>query len=54
MSEPQSTTSAESMCEIIGCSSPATTTRWLIDEERHIQVCWKHADGEEEADRAET
>jgi hypothetical protein len=34
------------MCEIIGCSSPATTTRYLIDQDRHLQVCWKHAEGE--------
>ena len=33
------------MCEILGCSSPSTTTRWSIDENRQLEVCWKHAEG---------
>jgi hypothetical protein len=53
MGETQSDFSAGSMCEITGCSSAATTTRWLIDEERHLAVCWKHAESPEEPDKAD-
>jgi hypothetical protein len=41
------------MCEIIGCSSPATTTRWSVDEDRQLHVCWKHADEEAGADQTD-
>lgn len=49
MSEGQVQESAASMCEIIGCSSPSTTTRWVMTEKdgrRQIEVCWKHAEGD--------
>lgn len=38
-----------SMCEIVGCTSPAVATRWFIDEERHLEVCYKHAEEGEPA-----
>jgi hypothetical protein len=50
MSDSQSNPSAASMCEIIGCTSPAVATRWSMDENRHLQVCYKHS---EEAEKAE-
>jgi hypothetical protein len=46
MSEEQQSVSEASICEIVGCSSPATTTRWIIDENRQLDVCWTHAEGE--------
>ncbi len=42
-------TSQASVCEIMGCSSGATTTRWIITEDsgkRVLRVCWEHNEGE--------
>ena len=38
-----------SICEIMSCSSEATTTRWVITEDqgkRELRVCRKHEEGE--------
>lgn len=48
MSNEQGT--KESICEIVGCTSPAVSTRWSLDENRHLEVCWKHSD---EAEKTE-
>lgn len=38
-----------SMCEILDCSSEASTTRWVITEDqgkRELRVCSRHAEGD--------
>ena len=40
---------AKSFCEIAGCAGTVTTGRWVTiggGEERHVEVCWKHAEGD--------
>jgi hypothetical protein len=35
------------ICEIAGCTGASVSSRWVVLEgaERHIEVCWKHAEG---------
>jgi hypothetical protein len=36
-------------CMIAGCSSPSVASRWIVvgsGEDREIEVCWKHAEGD--------
>lgn len=38
-----------SICEIMGCSGPDATTRWIITEDqgkRELRVCWNHSEGD--------
>lgn len=49
MSEQTPLGEGGSFCQIVGCTSPGTTTRWIMTEKdgrRQIEVCWKHAEGE--------
>jgi hypothetical protein len=41
--------SSGSFCEIIGCTTPATSSRWVTlddGDQRHVEVCSKHEDGD--------
>jgi hypothetical protein len=36
-------------CVIAGCTAPSVASRWIVlgsGEDREIEVCWKHAEGE--------
>jgi hypothetical protein len=35
------------ICDIAGCTSASVSSRWVVLDgaERHIEVCWKHAEG---------
>lgn len=42
-------TSTSTFCAIAGCTDHVTTSRWIVVEDvegRHIEVCWKHAEGD--------
>ncbi len=44
-----SANSSASICDIAGCTTPATASRWISigeGEKRHLEVCWKHEDGD--------
>jgi len=47
MTEHPASDSSPSFCEIAGCSGRAVKEVWSIDENRHLQVCWKHTDEED-------
>lgn len=34
----------QTFCEVAGCSGAAVTEVWSVDDNRHLQVCWKHDD----------
>ena len=39
----------KSFCEIAGCTGISTSARWVTTErgdQRLVEVCWKHAEGE--------
>jgi hypothetical protein len=39
----------KSFCEIAGCTDHVVAGRWVVTgngEQRHVEVCWKHAEGE--------
>ena len=46
MVEP--TEKSQAFCEIAGCTGTAVREVWSVDENRHLQVCWKHDDSAEQ------
>ena len=38
---------ASSLCEVVGCTDPATRSRWVVaGMNRQVEVCWKHEEGD--------
>ena len=36
-------------CDVFGCTGASVSSRWVVlgsGEDREIEVCWKHAEGE--------
>jgi hypothetical protein len=39
----------KSFCDIAGSTGAVVAGRWIVTgsgEQRHVEVCWKHAEGE--------
>lgn len=49
MTDSKATDPSTSFCQIAGCAGPSVKEVWSVDENRHLQVCWKHTEDEEKA-----